>query len=139
MVFNFNATKKYIFLILLFFICESLTLKASEILSEKIKSFEIKPQLCIVTKLGDICYLKSEVTWRSQETLDLCLSIENTILQCWNQQKFNQENFVFELNQATKVFLLDKNKTKLAVALLNVNSMTHKKQRRRLRSAWSIF
>jgi hypothetical protein len=49
------------------------------------------------------------------------------------------EELQFSLQRTSEIFVVDQKNTKLASAILSVNSHNPNKKRRRLRSAWSLF
>jgi hypothetical protein len=113
--------------------------QASELLSDKVTLFEVKPKVCIVKKIGQECHFKTTVQWQTQEVMEVCLAQRNKVLQCWKNQLYISEKMAIVLHQSTEVFLVDADNDKLASEMLEVNAVNPKKQRRRLRSAWSLF
>lgn len=120
---------------------------AAEILSDKITVFKVKPKVCIVEKQGQQCELAAQIQWQATEPLDVCLtqqvikhkSEQKQILHCWNQQHEVFQTTELVLAQTTLMSLVDEDQMLLAQETLHVNTAKPKKQRRRLRSAWSLF
>lgn len=117
----------------------SINTEASEIFSDKVTLFEVKPQVCIVKKIGEQCTLQTTVKWRSTEAMEVCLTQQSEVLQCWKDSLAINEELAINLTQTTQVLLVDQHKDKLASEILQVNALNPKKKRRRLRSAWSLF
>ena len=117
----------------------SINAHASEIYSDKVTLFEIKPQICIVKKIGEPCTLETTVQWRTTQAMEVCLTQQNEVLQCWKDSLFISEKLAIILTQTTQVQLVDQHKDTLASEMLQVNALNPKKKRRRLRSAWSLF
>ena len=114
-------------------------LLSDKLLSDKVKRFELKPQVCIVKKIGDSCRLETGVEWQTREKMDVCLTHEGKTLRCWQGQQQAKTALAIMLSQNSQVWLLDGDNEKLATATLTVNAVTPKKRRRRLRSPWSLF
>lgn len=68
---------------------------ASEIFSDKVLAFEIKPNVCIVKKIGQQCSLTFTVQWQTVEPMDVCLIEQQQVLQCWiNEQQVDESTDV---------------------------------------------
>jgi hypothetical protein len=117
----------------------SINVQASEIFSDKVTLFEIKPQVCIVKKIGEQCTLQTTVKWVTTEAMEVCLTQQSEVLQCWKDSLSISEKLAINLTQTAQVLLVDQHKDKLASEILQVNALNPKKKRRRLRSAWSLF
>jgi hypothetical protein len=112
---------------------------SAQLHSDKIKNFAVKPQVCIVKKIGEPCELNTTVHWQTNEAMDLCLLLGDKVLQCWQNQADISEKLAIVLHQSTNVKLLDDHNIALASEMLEVNAVSPKKRRKRLRSAWSLF
>ena len=117
----------------------SFELSASKLLSDKVTEFNLKPQVCIVKKIGDDCDFSARVQWRTTEPMDVCLLQQQQVLQCWVDEQYVDQTIELLLQQTTLVSLIDQQQKPLATQVLQVNAIQSKKKRRRLRSAWSLF
>lgn len=131
---NFNYLA---FAALLFFF--SLPLSGAEIFSDKVESFSLKPQVCIVKKAGDDCELVTKVQWKVSEVMELCLIKDGEKLQCWQEKKMIEQTLAIMLKATSKILLVDGKNITLAAEVLEVNAVNPKQKRRRLRPAWSLF
>lgn len=112
---------------------------ASEIHSDKVKSFAVKPQVCIVEKIGEPCQLATTVSWQTTEVMKVCLLKEQEVMRCWEDTQSIREKLALVLKRSSKVHLVDQKQQMLASELLEVNAVNPKQRRRRLRPAWSLF
>lgn len=113
--------------------------KGGEIYSDKVKQFEIQPQVCIVKQIGEPCKLATTVQWETTEVMKVCLMQQGKVLQCWEDKQKIREKLALVLHQSTSLDLVNAHQDKLASELLEVNAVNPKQRRRRLRPAWSLF
>ncbi|MDP2561053.1 DUF3019 domain-containing protein [Psychrobium sp. 1_MG-2023] len=100
---------------------------------------QIKPQACIVDKLGESCQLVLHADWQSSMAVDLCLMQQQQQLFCWKQRKQAKFDFNVSLRETTLFSLVDGQQQILASTKLKVSAANNKKYRRRLRPDWSVF
>ena len=123
--------KKIVFILILSGFSQSLAASSTSKLI-------IKPSVCMVKKLGDICQMTVRVMWHNDKAIDACLFQNDSRLTCWqNVQHINTEiditldqNMIFTLKNDQQVF---------AYQQIKINSAVPKKYRRRLRADWSFF
>ena len=96
---------------------------------------KITPDTCVSLQQGRTCYSKVTARWHSNQPLDLCLTIEDQMLQCWKQQQQGQHQFEFAGASASMVRLLQ-NQQPLAQAQIEVN-WVHKASR--AKRHWRLF
>ena len=110
-----------------------------DIYSNKIIKFEVNPLVCIVEKIGDQCHLDAKLHWKTNQLLSICLMQENTIIQCWDDEKEIEEKLALYLKETTTFTMADRSNKIMASIIIMVNAIEPKKRRRRLRSAWGLF
>lgn len=125
-------------LVLLVGVVTSFGVCAGQVHSDKIRQFELKPQVCIVKKIGDECELLTTVEIAATEVMTMCLVQQKTILKCWQDKQIVAEKLAILLAASTEVELLDQAQNVLATEQLQVNAV-NPKRRKRLRPAWSLF
>ena len=97
----------------------------------------ITPDTCVSLQQGRTCYSKVTARWHSNQPLDLCLTIENQVLQCWTQQQQGQHQFEFAAAATSVVRLLhDQQQQPLAQAQIKVN-WVHKASK--AKRHWRLF
>ena len=116
---------------------------SSEILSPDVTLFHVKPKVCIVEKAGQACEFDAQVQWQTTKPMDICLTqgVAKTeqVLQCWVNEQYVYQIMPVVYKHTTTMRLVDSAQQTLAQEVLQVNAVQPKKQRRRLRSAWSLF
>jgi hypothetical protein len=95
----------------------------------------ITPDTCVSLQQGRICYSTVTASWHSQQDLDLCLALDNEILQCWTQQSQGKYKFEFASPQTSVVRLLQQQKV-MAQAPIKVN-WVH--QASKVKRHWRLF
>lgn len=98
----------------------------------------IKPSVCMVKKIGDICQMKVKVIWHNSQPTNACLFQGDLRLKCWEDILDINADINIYLNQDMKFSLKNKNKI-LAYQYIKINTSLPKKYRRRLRADWSFF
>lgn len=96
---------------------------------------KITPDTCVSLQQGRTCYSKVTARWHSNQPLDLCLAIEDQVLQCWKQQQQGQHQFEFAGAASSMVRLLQQQQ-QLAQAQIEVN-WVHKASR--AKRHWRLF
>jgi len=96
---------------------------------------KITPDTCVSLQQGRTCYSKVTARWHSNQPLDLCLAIEDQVLQCWKQQQQGQHQFEFAGASTSMVRLL-RDQQLLAQAYIEVN-WVHKASR--AKRHWRLF
>jgi hypothetical protein len=95
----------------------------------------ITPDTCVSLQQGRICYSTVTASWQSQQDLDLCLALDNEILQCWTQQSQGKHKFEFASPQTSVVRLLQQQQV-MAQAKIKVN-WVHKASK--VTRHWRLF
>jgi len=96
---------------------------------------KLTPDTCVSLQQGRTCYSKVTANWHSNQPLDLCLAIEEQVLQCWKQQQQGQHQFEFAAASSSVVRLLQQ-QHQLAQAKIEVN-WVHKASR--VKRHWRLF
>jgi hypothetical protein len=96
---------------------------------------KITPDTCVSLQQGRTCFSKVTASWHSNQPLDLCLTIEERVLQCWEQQQQGQHQFEFAAANTSMVRLLQQQQ-QLAQAQIEVN-WVHKASR--AKRHWRLF
>ena len=116
---------------------------SAQILSPEVSLFHVKPKVCIVEKAGQVCEFDAQVQWQTTKPMDICLTQgaakTQQVLQCWVNEQYVYQIMPVVYKQTTTMRLVDNSQQTLAQEVLQVNAVKPKKQRRRLRSAWSLF
>lgn len=102
-------------------------------------SLNIQPSRCIALREGQTCYQTLSIEWQTPETGEYCLyDLEaNILIHCWQQASQGVYEFEFEGNKSVQYVLMDRDKTPIAKADLEVN-WVYKKQVERT-STWRLF
>ena len=95
----------------------------------------LTPDTCVSLQQGRTCYSKVTAQWQSTELVDLCLVIENQVLQCWTQQQQGQHQFEFAAASSSKVLLVHQQQP-VAQAEIEVN-WVHKASK--TKRHWRLF
>lgn len=120
----------------------SLLLFATTNAAQEQDIWSIVPSTCIVDKSGDFCRLNVLVTppsnyaqtWNNRE---ICFALQQQTLHCLpTVQLHMQVNVEFDRPSMFEVLLED---TVVAAQLLEIQTLSPVKQRRRVRSPWSLF
>lgn len=96
---------------------------------------KLTPDTCVSLQQGRTCYSKVTAIWHSNQPLDLCLTIEEQILQCWKQQQQGRHQFEFAAANTSLVRLVQQQQ-QLAQAKIEVN-WVHKASR--VKRHWRLF
>ncbi|RVU41803.1 DUF3019 domain-containing protein [Rheinheimera riviphila] len=96
---------------------------------------KMTPDTCVSLQQGRTCYSKVTARWHSNQPLDLCLAIDDQVLQCWKQQQQGQHQFEFAAASTSVVRLLQ-DQQPLAQAQIEVN-WVHKASR--AKRHWRLF
>ncbi|UAA38365.1 DUF3019 domain-containing protein [Paraneptunicella aestuarii] len=104
--------------------------------------WDVIPSACVVDRPGDFCRLEFEIITTAGEraslSLPACLYLEKELIQCWEQLPEHITASV-EIKETNTLLLVDKNKEVLLEKKLEVKSIHPVRQRRRVRSPWSMF
>lgn len=95
----------------------------------------LTPDTCVSLQQGRTCYSKVKAQWQSTEPVDLCLVLEEKVLQCWTQQQQGQHQFEFAAASSAKVLLLHQQQP-VAQAKIKVN-WVHKASK--TKRHWRLF
>lgn len=104
--------------------------------------WNVIPSACVVDRPGDFCRLEFEIITTPKElaipSLPACLYLEKKLIQCWEQLPEHITTSV-EIKETSTLLLVDNNKDVLFEKKLEVKSIHPVRQRRRVRSPWSMF
>lgn len=129
---SFNQQQLFWLLLTAALALQSFFVGAAETVAVVLK---ITPDTCVSLQQGRTCYSKVTARWHSNQPLDLCLTIEDQVLQCWKQQQQGQHQFEFAATSTSVVRLL-REQQPLAQARIEVN-WVHKTSR--AKRHWRLF
>ena len=95
----------------------------------------VTPDKCISIQQGRTCYSTVTARWHSAQPLDLCLTLADKVLKCWQHQIQGSHQFEFAAAQSTKVMLRQQQQV-LAQVEVEVN-WVHKASKIKLH--WRLF
>jgi hypothetical protein len=131
---SFNQQQIFCGLLVAMLSLQSFVTAATESATVELK---ITPDTCVSLQQGRTCYSKVTARWHSNQPLDLCLTIEEQVLQCWKQQQQGQHQFEFAAAATSKVRLLQNQQQQpLAQTQIEVN-WVHKASR--AKRHWRLF
>lgn len=129
---SFNHPQFFCWLLTATLALQSCLVGAADVTAVELK---ITPDTCVSLQQGRTCYSKVSAHWHSNQPLDLCLVIDDQVLQCWKQQQQGQHQFEFAA-AATSVVRLLQDQQPLAQAHIKVN-WVHKASK--TKRHWRLF
>jgi len=108
--------------------------------SQEFAELEIKPTKCVSLKQGQICYVDLEITWRTRETGDYCVSSsqQNSPLQCWSSTQQGALSKRVKMAKDIVYTLTNKEGDKVLVSAVLPLAWVYEKQKFS-HSSWRIF
>ena len=85
--------------------CNANETKAFDDNSNKVVVLTVTPDKCISLQQGRTCYSTVTARWHSVKPLDLCLTLAEQVLQCWQQQSWGSHQFEFAAAQSSTLAL----------------------------------
>ncbi|AOT11004.1 DUF3019 domain-containing protein [Pseudoalteromonas luteoviolacea] len=108
-------------------------------LPAKKTKLEIKPMVCMVKSMGQICEMTVSVDWAIQAPENVCLFKNNTSLQCWKDKRKAKANINISISEDMIFSLKNEKMHVLATQKVKINAAANRKYRRKLKSDWSFF
>lgn len=108
-------------------------------LPDKKAKLEIKPIVCMVKSMGQICEMTISVDWSIQTPQNVCLFKNDTSLQCWKNKRKATANINISISEDMVFSLKNKDMHVLAKQKVKINAAANRKYRRKLKSDWSFF
>ncbi|KZN59245.1 hypothetical protein N473_03555 [Pseudoalteromonas luteoviolacea CPMOR-1] len=108
-------------------------------LPNKKAKLEIKPIVCMVKSMGQICEMTISVDWSIQTPQNVCLFKNDTSLQCWLNTQKAKTNISISISEDMIFSLKNEKMHVLANQKVKINAAANRKYRRKLKSDWSFF
>ncbi|MBQ4837935.1 MULTISPECIES: DUF3019 domain-containing protein [Pseudoalteromonas] len=102
-------------------------------------TLKIKPVVCMVKSIGQVCEMTIAVDWTIPSAQDVCLYKDNAPLQCWKNQRKARTNISIAISEDMSFSLRNENMHVLAEQKVKINAAASRKYRRKLKSDWSFF
>ncbi|MCF2857648.1 DUF3019 domain-containing protein [Pseudoalteromonas sp. SMS1] len=99
----------------------------------------IKPIICMVQSIGQMCEMTIAVQWHAETVDDVCLFQDEQKLQCWQNTRQAKAKLNIALGQDMVFSLKNAKMETLASQKVKVNAAISRKYRRKLKSDWSFF
>ncbi|TQF67954.1 DUF3019 domain-containing protein [Pseudoalteromonas luteoviolacea] len=116
--------------------------KTSSVYAEPQKNkaeLKIKPMICMVKSIGQVCEMTIAVQWQAVAVEDVCLYQDKHKLQCWQDTRQAKAKLSVSLGQDMVFSLKNAQMETLASQKVKVNAAISRKYRRKLKSDWSFF
>ncbi len=97
----------------------------------------VEPTVCVVDKQPAQCTMAITLHWQSQQPRSLCAFLDDTQLQCWQQQQQGRWQQSLELKQNSVLQLREQQHLVLEQSLTILSRQPER--RRRLVAPWSVF
>jgi hypothetical protein len=101
-------------------------------------SWHIQPKVCVNESAGQPCTFSVTVDVKGLAKEEYCLFLQQQKLQCLHNTAF-PTTFELRLEEQSQLFLRNTQQHVVLTETLKIKSLVGQKQRRRLRSPWSLF
>ncbi|MCF6439168.1 DUF3019 domain-containing protein [Pseudoalteromonas luteoviolacea] len=125
-------------LVLCLFLSKMVNAQANAAPTKKAK-LEIKPMVCMVKSMGQICEMTISVDWSIKVPQNVCLFKNDTSLQCWQNTQKAKTNISISISEDMTFSLKNEKMHVLANQKVKINAAVSRKYRRKLKSDWSFF
>lgn len=97
----------------------------------------VEPTVCIVDKQKSECEMALSLNWQSEQPRSLCAFLDDTQLQCWQQQQQGSWQQKLQLKRNSVLQLREAQQPVLEQSLTILSRQPDR--RRRLVAPWSVF
>ncbi|KZN69827.1 DUF3019 domain-containing protein [Pseudoalteromonas luteoviolacea] len=102
-------------------------------------ALKVKPMICMVKSIGQICEMTIAIQWQTTTAQDVCLYQDTQKLKCWQGTQQAKAKLNISLEQDMTFSLKNARMETLAAQKVKVNAALSRKYRRKLKSDWSFF
>ncbi|MBQ4811601.1 DUF3019 domain-containing protein [Pseudoalteromonas luteoviolacea] len=107
--------------------------------TESNAELKVKPMICMVKSIGQICEMTIAIQWQTATAQDVCLYQDKQQLKCWQGTHQAKAKLNISLEQDMTFSLKNARMETLASQKVKVNAALSRKYRRKLKSDWSFF
>ncbi|MDF2177905.1 DUF3019 domain-containing protein [Aliiglaciecola sp. CAU 1673] len=100
------------------------------------RAWALKPTVCVVERLGEVCELPLNIELFGVFPAQACLFLQSTELACWSPIP-SQISVVVEYNEPAEISLRDPLDLPILSSHLDIKALIP--VRRRVRAPWSLF
>ncbi|GAB3027617.1 DUF3019 domain-containing protein [Bowmanella dokdonensis] len=97
--------------------------------------WRVRPNVCIVTEIGDACEMQLDIEVWGEVPAHVCLFMRNAELGCW--QDMQRVQLVLEYSEPSVLSMRDTEDRQLLMEKLEIKALTDFRQR--VRKPWSLF